>query len=280
MTAPGTGTDAPDAAIARVAALLRAADGLLVGAGAGIGVDSGLPDFRGDHGFWRAYPPLAALGIRFVEIANPHSFDTNPALAWGFYGHRLALYRRTVPHEGFAILQALAAHLAHGAFVFTSNVDGQFQRAGVDSGRIVEYHGSIHHLQCTRPCGDAIWRADGVTPQVDPATGLMTGPLPVCPHCGALARPNILMFDDSRWLASRSTAQYARFQSWRAGVRRLAVIELGAGTDVPSVRRMCENQRAPLIRINPREPGVASARDVGIAGSALDTLRRLRNALV
>ena len=80
------------AAVADAAALLRAADGMLIGAGAGMGVDSGLPDFRGDHGFWRAYPPLAAAGIRFVEIANPRSFDTDPALPRGFYGHRLALY--------------------------------------------------------------------------------------------------------------------------------------------------------------------------------------------
>jgi NAD-dependent SIR2 family protein deacetylase len=280
MTAPASGTAALDAALARATALLRDADGLLVGAGAGIGVDSGLPDFRGDHGFWRAYPPLAALGIRFAEIANPHSFDTSPALAWGFYGHRLALYRRTVPHQGFAILQELAARLAHGAFVFTSNVDGQFQRAGFDAGRIVEYHGSIHYLQCTRPCGDAIWRADAVTPQVDPATCLMSAPLPACRHCGALARPNILMFNDSRWLEARSETQQARFEAWRAGVRRLVVIELGAGTEVPWVRRMCESQRAPLIRVNPREPAVPLARDVGIAGGALDTLRRLRNASV
>jgi NAD-dependent SIR2 family protein deacetylase len=69
------------AALARAAALVRAAGGLLIGAGAGIGVDSGLPDFRGDHGLWRAYPPLAAAGIRFVEIANPRQFDVNPALA-------------------------------------------------------------------------------------------------------------------------------------------------------------------------------------------------------
>jgi NAD-dependent SIR2 family protein deacetylase len=156
-------------AVARAAALVRDADALLIGAGAGIGVDSGLPDFRGDHGFWRAYPPLAARGIRFAEIANPHSFDADPALAWGFYGHRLALYRATVPHEGFAILKALGASLPHGAFVFTSNVDGQFQRAGFDPGHIVEHHGSIHHLQCTRPCSDAIWTADAVRPEVDPS---------------------------------------------------------------------------------------------------------------
>jgi len=32
------------------------AEALLIGAGAGMGVDSGLPDFRGNQGFWKAYP--------------------------------------------------------------------------------------------------------------------------------------------------------------------------------------------------------------------------------
>jgi NAD-dependent SIR2 family protein deacetylase len=268
-----------DAALARAAALLRAADGLLIGAGAGMGVDSGLPDFRGDHGFWRAYPPLAGLGIRFVEIANPRTFDTHPELAWGFYGHRLALYRDTVPHAGFGILRDLGARLPHGAFVFTSNVDGQFQRAGFGDDRIVECHGSIHHMQCTRPCTEAIWPADAVDPVIDPATCLMAPPLPHCPHCGRLARPNILMFGDGRWLDARTEAQYARFARWRARVGNLAVVELGAGTDVPSVRHMCEAQRAPLVRINPREPDVAGGRDVGIGMGALDALLTLRALL-
>jgi NAD-dependent SIR2 family protein deacetylase len=265
--------------LARAAALLRAADGLLIGAGAGIGVDSGLPDFRGDHGFWRAYPPLAALGIRFVEIANPHSFDTHPALAWGFYGHRLALYRATVPHAGFAILRDIGTRLNHGAFVFTSNVDGQFQRAGFDDDRLVECHGSIHHLQCTRPCSDTIWPADAITPVIDPATCLMTPPLPRCPRCGALARPNILMFGDGRWLDARTEEQYARLARWRARVDSLVVIELGAGTDVPSVRRLCETQGAPLVRINPREPDVRPGRGVGVAQGALEALVTLHALL-
>ena len=80
------------------------ADAILVGAGAGMGVDSGLPDFRGKSGFWKAYPPLAKMGIEFEEMANPYWFTKNPSLAWGFYGHRLNLYQKTKPHCGFNIL--------------------------------------------------------------------------------------------------------------------------------------------------------------------------------
>lgn len=38
--------------------LLSSADSLLITAGAGMGVDSELPDFRGNQGMWQAYPVL------------------------------------------------------------------------------------------------------------------------------------------------------------------------------------------------------------------------------
>src|SRR5689334_6464116 len=63
---------------------IAAAEALLITAGAGMGVDSGLPDFRGVDGFWRAYPAFAKLGVRFEEMANPAWFGRDPSLAWGF----------------------------------------------------------------------------------------------------------------------------------------------------------------------------------------------------
>ena len=265
-------------ALLRAAQWLDGADALLVCAGAGMGVDSGLPDFRGTQGFWQAYPALAQARLAFHEIANPDSFRSDPALAWGFYGHRLALYRATVPHAGFGILRELAARMAGGAFVFTSNVDGQFQRAGFDPERVAECHGSIHHLQCSRPCSDATWPADGFAPDVDePACRLRNAP-PRCPHCGALARPNILMFNDAEWIAARSEEQFARLRRWRAAVDRLVVVELGAGLAIPSVRRMAEAQGAPLIRINPRDAQLGGHEGVAIslgANAALSALSSL-----
>lgn len=116
--------------IDRAAALLDQADLLIVAAGAGMGVDSGLPDFRGNQGFWHAYPALGRAGMEFTSVASPATFRTDPALAWGFYGHRLNLYRATTPHPGFALLRQWGERMAHGVGVFTSNVDGQFQAPG------------------------------------------------------------------------------------------------------------------------------------------------------
>ena len=67
--------------------IISEAQAVLITAGAGIGVDSGLPDFRGNEGFWNAYPIAKKLNLGFQDLANPHWFDVNPLLAWAFYGH-------------------------------------------------------------------------------------------------------------------------------------------------------------------------------------------------
>jgi NAD-dependent SIR2 family protein deacetylase len=267
-------------AMARAVALVEQCDGLLVTAGAGIGVDSGLPDFRGPQGFWQAYPALGRAGLRFEEVASPDSFQGDARLGWGFYGHRLALYRRTVPHAGFQLLRAIGEHLPQGMAVFTSNVDGQFHQAGFDPALIAECHGSIHYLQCLAPCHSGIWPADEVLPEVDETSCLLTSPLPRCPRCGGIARPNILMFGDWGWLGQRSEAQQARVDAWCETVgKRLLVIELGAGTAIPSARRYGEYRGAALIRINPREAAVARPRDVALPLGALAGLQALAAAL-
>ena len=263
----------------QAAGQIAQADALVIGAGAGMGVDSGLPDFRGEDGFWRAYPALGRAGISFYEAASPRTFESDPQLAWGFYGHRLDLYRKTMPHAGFGLLREIAARLAHGCFVFTSNVDGQFQKAGFAASEVCECHGSIHHLQCTEGCTSDIWPAASFNPQVDNELCRLTSPLPLCPHCAALARPNILMFGDWGWNQARTDAQESRLKSWLARTSNPLVIELGAGTDVPSVRAFCEGLRAPLVRINPRAPQLGRSRGIGIAEGALAALAGIIAAL-
>jgi NAD-dependent SIR2 family protein deacetylase len=264
----------------RAAELLSAAEALLICAGAGMGVDSGLPDFRGDEGFWRAYPPYQRLGLRFVELADPAHFARDPELAWGFYGHRLALYRATTPHAGFELLSRWGKAMPDGARVFTSNVDGQFQRAGFAEEQVAEVHGSIHHLQCIVPCREESWPAGELEVEVDPETMRAVGRLPSCPRCGGLARPNILMFGDYGWVAERSQRRLEELTAWRRGVRGrgLVVVEIGAGTAVPTVRRQAELASAgsgALIRINPREPEVRHGRGIALAMGAVAALSEL-----
>lgn len=261
-----------DKSIEKAVDVLRRAEAILITTGAGMGVDSGLPDFRGKEGFWKAYPPLARLGKSFVEMANPEWFDRDPKLAWAFYGHRLHLYRKTRPHAGFAQLLAIADRKPGGCFVFTSNVDGHFQAAGFGEDRIEECHGSIHFLQCIRPCCEDIWPMGNTAIAIDEESFRALDPLPRCRFCGGIARPNILMFGDWAWNSRRTDEQGLRLQRWlrriASGGLRLAIVEIGAGKAVATVR--CQSERlagvmgATLIRINPRDFDVPNERHVSL----------------
>ena len=112
---------------------------------------------------------------------------------------------------------------------------------------------------------------------------MRAGSIPACPHCHGVARPNILMFGDFSWLDERCREQEERYHSFleRQHDKRIVVIEIGAGTAIPTIRATSERiGRAPqatVIRINLREAGISpphlSFPCGGLAGlTALDAL--------
>ncbi len=252
-----------------------------------MGVDSGLPDFRGTEGFWRAYPAIAKLGLSFAEMANPEWFRNDPRLAWAFYGHRLNLYRKTKPHRGFEQLLEIGSEKPKGYFVFTSNVDGQFQKAGFSPERVIECHGSIHHFQCTVPCTDDVWDASREIVNLNEIAFQAVEPHPRCRHCHELARPNVLMFGDGNWIGHRTQSQETAFDRWldelEKSSMKLAVIELGAGTAIPTVRHTSESVlrkvKGSLIRINPREDFVPQG-ELGFPLGAAEGIQRIYESIM
>ena len=251
-----------------------------------MGVDSGLPDFRGNEGFWNAYPPFKERGLSFYDLADPVWFTNNPSQAWGFYGHLSNLYSATTPHEGFKLLLKLAQACAGGYFVFTSNVDGHFQKSGFDPDRVLECHGTIGRHQCRDRCSRQTWCSEDLAISIDEETFLANEPLPKCIHCGQLARPNILMFNDGGWIVDHAEEQNRKYARWLQSIpshAKLVMIEIGAGTAVPSVRRemkrrLSEFPNSTLVRINPRE-SFGPQRTVSIDDSGLKTLRAVEAAL-
>ncbi|WP_038250925.1 SIR2 family NAD-dependent protein deacylase [Ghiorsea bivora] len=237
------------------------AEVVIITAGAGMGVDSGLPDFRGTHGLWKEYPELGRRDLEFEDMANPKWFRNDPKLAWAFYGHRFHKYISIQPHAGFGMLLELCEK-KEDYFVITSNVDNQFQKAAFDLSKIYEIHGSLMHFQCIYGCKRNIWDADPASIQVDEERFEATL-MPSCPHCGRIARPNVMMFDDYGWLCDRERRQRKRFESWKRKVwdrkKKVLIIEVGAGTTVASIRRISEQlydkefHYSKFIRINPRD---------------------------
>jgi NAD-dependent SIR2 family protein deacetylase len=177
-------------------------------------------------------------------------------------------------------MQAMPA----GSFVVTSNVDGHFFFADFPAERILEKHGDIHRYQCTIPCTGAIWLDRPPILKVDLTTFQAFGELPHCPECGALARPNVLMFNDDAWIPDVTEEQQERYADWLSGLsgRRVVIIECGAGTAIPTIRfaarRAAERSLATLVRINPdHSEGDESA--IVLRFPALQALTRIQQAL-
>lgn len=267
----------------RAAEAIKKADAIIVTSGAGMGVDSGLPDFRGNEGFWNSYPAYRKLNINFYEAANPVHFLHNPSLGWGFYGHRSMLYRHTIPHQGFNIIKEWIQNLNLPFFLVTSNVDGHFQKAGFPEKSILEVHGSIHYMQCSTPCSATIWENNEellVTSET-----MLAQTIPRCKLCGAVARPNILMFNDYNWISDKTDSQESLFNRFLASnhFHNPVILEVGAGTTVPTIRNLSERMsklyNSTLIRINPREYGVYSPQHVSIPLGALAGLKEINRII-
>lgn len=276
---PSSMASPTDAEFRQAVKIIGTADALIIAAGAGMGADSGLPTYRGALGFETAYPVVRQLGLSYRDLAKPAMLQRDPYLAWGFHALFAQLFRSARPHEGFSILKRWADEKPSGGFVYTSNVDGFFQRAGFEPGAIMECHGTTLRLQCSVPCGDHLWDA---RPPVEFISETLRAldPLPRCGKCGALARPNVKLFDDAQWVGLNTRAQSAAFERWKTlqNGRSVVIIECGAGTAVPAVRMASElavrQLGATLIRINPHDAEVPAGH-VSIPLPAREALKRL-----
>lgn len=155
---------------------------LAVLTGAGVSAESGVPTFRGPGGLWRSYRP--------EDLATPQAFRRDPELVWEWYDWRRELVgacRPNAAHETLAQMEAAAASGSTGKEVvlITQNVDGLHELAG--SHHVLELHGNIWRLCCTRGCRP---------PWTDRRVPLPEIP-PRCPDCGALARPDVVWFGES-----------------------------------------------------------------------------------
>jgi NAD-dependent deacetylase len=163
--------------VSDLAALVRERQPCVVLTGAGISTESGIPDFRSPSGIWAKYDPM--------EYATIAAFRRDPAKVWEFYALRFELLTTAEPNEGHLALAELERRGLVEAVV-TQNVDGLHRRAGSEA--VVEVHGSIRSAGCLE-CGEGILLEDVIA-------ALRDAPAPPCPRCGAVLKPDVVMFGE------------------------------------------------------------------------------------
>lgn len=169
---------------------------VLICAGAGISVDSGVPDFRGPNGFNRVDGQDTTLND--IDFHDPAKLG----LSWGKSLIMRRAFRQHAPHKGYLKLLEMLTVLNLDYFVLTSNIDGYFMRAGFDPDRLYEVHGSTDYLQCPSFGRDDACTNKGLWPMVDDGTlesisleattntATDLSQLPRC-ACGRTARPHV-----------------------------------------------------------------------------------------
>jgi len=221
--------------------------------GAGISTESGIPDFRSPSGIWAKYDPM--------EYATIDAFLENPAKVWDFYGRRLAMLGAAQPNDGHRALAELEKRRWVRAVV-TQNIDRLHERAG--SCALVEVHGSIRTSSCLA-CGAVVPFAEVVA--------LL--PVPACPDCGRILKPDVVLFGELL-----PEAAIARATQLAAGAGLLLVV--GSSLEVYPVAGLpLETLRAggSLAIVNRGSTHFDARAAVTIDDGAGETLRALAAAL-
>jgi NAD-dependent deacetylase len=257
MIDPDGGLDGQAAAIADVAARLRAAHGVTVLTGAGVSAASGVPTFRGAGGLWRTSRP--------EDLATPAAFARDPRLVWEWYDWRrqlLAACRPNAAHDVLARWQRRWPALT----LVTQNVDDLHERAG--STGVLHLHGSIWSVRCRRGC------AGGRTRRRCDDVPLRTLP-PICPHCGDVDRPGVVWFGEALDDATlHQAAEAAAGCDVFIAVGTSAQVHPAAGL-IPHARR----SGAFVVEINPDATPYSADVDAALTAPAEVLLPRLDAAL-
>jgi NAD-dependent deacetylase len=224
--------------------------------GAGISAASGIPTFRGAGGLWRSFRP--------VDLATPEAFARDPKTVWEWYDWRRGLVAKASPNRAHETLARWSRRFEPFSLI-TQNVDGLHERAGTRG--VVRFHGSLWNLRCSAACGSSPGGWEDRRPALPELP-------PLCPDCGAFARPGVVWFGERIPESALDAAQRALDCD--------VCLVVGTSSVVTPAARLVDEARALgafTIEVNPEATPASSRVDLAIAGKAEDVLPEIDAAL-
>lgn len=159
----------------QAAGIIKESRNMIALTGAGISVESGIPDFRSAGGLWDRFDPAIYASI--------HSFQNMPEKVWEMIFELIELTGTARPNKAHYALAELESMNLLKALI-TQNIDNLHQEAG--SKNVIEYHGNAQHLVCMR-CGS------GHDPD---EFEIERREIPRCPECGSILKPAVVFFGE------------------------------------------------------------------------------------
>jgi NAD-dependent deacetylase len=245
-----TVTEVTQDLIDRVAAARR----LVVFTGSGISAESGIPTYRGNIALW--------AGFRAEELSSVEAFDHDPEQVWTWYEERRQQILGAQPNAAHTGIAAIEKALK-GVTLVTQNIDGLHQRGG--SRDPIELHGSILRARCTR---------EHIVVNL-PAEPLKTLP-PVCEHCGAIMRPDVVWFGEA--------LPHGPFEAAHdASVLCDAMLVVGTSAQVmpaASLPLLAKHNGALVVEVNTERTAISGIVGVTLLGQASTLVHALAEGVV
>ena len=224
--------------IMRAATLIRNAEYVLIGAGAGMSTAAGaryggsffeenFAEFQKEYGKGPYMKDMYSAG--FYPYPDEESY-------WGYWSKQALIggVELDVTPLHRCLLEALKGK---EIFVLSTNVDGQFVKAGLPEDKIFCTQGDYFHIQCKRGCHSKRYDATDLWKKMDKARKDCEIPselVPKCPVCGGPMdmnlRKDMYFVQDEDWYAAET-----RFSDYltKAMDKKLVLLELGVGFNTP-----------------------------------------------
>jgi NAD-dependent SIR2 family protein deacetylase len=243
--------------VERAAKAFNNAEKLVIGAGAGLSAAAGI-EYNGRRFTENFKPFIEKYGMKDLYTSSFYPFKTQEE-KWAYWAKHISLNLYETPvKELYITLMELASSKDY--FVITTNVEGQFRKAGVDESRFFEVQGNYGYLQCAKGCHDKLYYNEQIIAQMISETSdcrIPSSLVPKCPVCGGDMETNLrkdnFFVQDSNWYISEGN--YRKFISETAG-KSTVFLELGVGYNTPGIIRfpfeamVLNNSSAILIRLN------------------------------
>lgn len=262
---------------------LNDADAVIICAGAGMSANNGYNVYVSEDDFSRHYPWFKRWGYNTAYECMGLLMDKKVPIEakWGWWANHFNNMRFKFPVAD-QYTQLFDMVKEKDCFVYTSNVDGSFARAGFAPEKIYTPQGDMAFYQCVQRCSPAsVFECrpllDAILPLVDDEGVLPESSVPKCSRCGGDVFGNLRGGD---WfIHQKYDVANRNFVNWveaKANAAcKVVVLEVGAGFNTPTVTRFpmeaiareLSDAGGSLVRVNPTEPDVPSdiPRAVGIA---------------
>lgn len=220
--------------INRVKDLLKSADAVVIGAGAGLSTSAGF-EYSGER-FEKYFSDFAEkYGITDMYSGGFYPYQTLEEY-WAWWSRQIYCNRYIdAPKPLYQKLLSLVKDKDY--FVITTNVDHCFQKSGFDKQRLFYMQGDYGLFQCSEPCCQKTYDNEELVLKMVQLQKNMKIPselVPYCPNCGQPMTTNLRCDDsfvqDEGWYKAKN--RYDDFIRRHEGLKTV-FLELGVGNNTP-----------------------------------------------